>query len=660
MNYPLSARARLLVVLTGTVALVALVALLLGWPQRAYMTGYDALAYPPQALGEAIRASRGHGHVTSWDAWMRDVPARYQALQGHGYSGMGPVLLLELVILLVVPALVLWRIVWFLVTRMGRVTPGEPHGNARWMSEGEARHFAYQPGHFLLGTAHGKAVGLDRQRQTMNTLLIGPPGSGKSSGLIIPNLLREQGTRSLVITDLKNELRQTCAAYLAQRHDVWVVNFLDPERSMAYNPLAYCTDELSTALFCNAWIANTGKSEKEPFWDNATRELLMAGIAHLQATLPDPTLAHLNALLCHQAPDAIIAALERSPSVVARTKALAFLGALKRNDRLLGSVFSEITPRFLVLSDRRVQATTSRSEVDFARLVDPTARPVALFVSLDRTLQDELKPLVAAFFLDLFRTLSQVADAGSSGALPRDVFIYGDEYGNLGAIPKMPIWIATLRSAGVGMLLALQTSAQGLALYGREGMDTIKASCGTKIGLSTMEPQDAKWFSDLAGQATAVQQSANQQRGRFHVMTERGGRSESETARALITSDEVRRLSPLEMLAIIGEMQPLRLQQRRWYQDSQVKGRVTTPDPKASGRATPLTPPDADRDLAAARTATPEDAELDWERAVAAAAQPSGSSGAAEPGTEATSAAPGSAAGTAAQPGPVEPDLISH
>jgi len=143
-------------------------------------------------------------------------------------------------------------------------------------------------------------------------------------------------------------------------------------------------------------------------------------------------------------------------------------------------------------------------------------------------------------------------------------------------------------------------------------------------------------------------------------MTERGGRSESETARALITSDEVRRLSPLEMLAIIGEMQPLRLQQRRWYQDSQVKGRVTTPDPKASGRATPLTPPDADRDLAAARTATPEDAELDWERAVAAAAQPSGSSGAAEPGTEATSAAPGSAAGTAAQPGPVEPDLISH
>ena len=105
--------------------------------------------------------------------------------------------------------------------------------------------------------------------------------------------------------------------------------------------------------------------------DNAARELLLAGIAHLKATLPDPTLSHLNALLCHQAPDSVIDALERSPAPTARMKALAFLGALRRNDRLLGSVFSEITPRFMVLADPRVQATTSRNEVDFRRLAAP-------------------------------------------------------------------------------------------------------------------------------------------------------------------------------------------------------------------------------------------------------------------------------------------------
>jgi type IV secretion system protein VirD4 len=508
----------------------------------------------------------------------------------------------------------------------------------------------------LLGEAYGKTVGLDPVRQTMNTLLIGPPGAGKSTGVIIPNLLREAGRRSVVVTDLKGELRQTCAGYLEREHEVWVVNFLDPRGSLAYNPLAYCTDDLATALFCNAWITNTGRSEKDPFWDNAARELLLAGIAHLKAIMPDPTLSHLNALLCHQAPDSVIDALERSPAATARLKALAFLGALRRNDRLLGSVFSEITPRFMVLADARVQATTSRNEVDFRRLAAPDGRPVALFLSLDRTLQEELKPLVAAFFLDLFRTLSQTADEQPSGVLPRAVYLYGDEFGNLGAIPKMPIWVSTLRSAGVGMLLALQTAAQGLAIYGREGMDTIKASCATKIGLSNMEPQDAKWFSDLAGQATAVQTSASRQRGRFHVMTERGSQSESETSRALLTMDEVRRLSPLEMLAVIGELQPLRLEQRRWYRDGQVRGRVGTPGKSAVRRATPLVPPDADRDLMPARPADVEEGELDWEHAARTAT----SGGDRQATADDDAAVPAGATEAASQAVSVEPDLIGH
>jgi type IV secretion system protein VirD4 len=627
--------------------------LLAGWPQRIYMWGYDALAYPPQVLSDALRASRGHGRIVMWDAWMRDVPARYAALQAHRYANLRAVLLLELIVVLIVPSVALWRVIWFFVTRLGRVSPGAPHGSARWMTEREAAGLAYRPGHLLLGDAYGSTLGLDPRRQTMNVLLIGPPGSGKSSGLIIPNLLREDGRRSVVVTDLKGELRQTCAAALARTHEVWVVNFLDPAASLAYNPLAYCTDELATALFCNAWIDNTGRSQKEPFWDNATRELLLAGIAHLQATLPAPTLTHLNAFLCHQAPDDVIAALERSPSQVSRRKALAFLGALRRNDRLLGSVFSEITPRFMVLADARVQATTSENEVDFRRLVAPTGKPIALFLSLDRTLQEELKPLVAAFFLDLFRTLSQAADEQPGGVLPRPVFVYGDEFGNLGSIPKMPIWISTLRGAGVGLLLALQTAAQGMAIYGREGMDTIKAACTTKIGLSSMEPQDARWFSELSGQSTVVQTSASRQRGRFHVMTDRGSQSEQETARALVTMDEVRRLSPLEMLAIIGELQPLRLQQRRWYRDSHVRGRAGAPGAVQSQRATTLRPPETDRDLAPPRPADVEEGELDWERAAQAVLHK------VEPVGEGLDVLVADVA-TSSQPLPVEPDLIGH
>jgi type IV secretion system protein VirD4 len=437
-------------------------------------------------------------------------------------------------------------------------------------------------------------VALDRELQTMNALLVGPPGSGKSSGFIIPNLLREPGTRSLLITDLKNELLQTAYRALAARHEVWVVNFLSPATSLGYNPLAYCTDEFSTMLFADAWIANTGKSEKEPFWDNATRELLVAGIAHLQATMTgEVTLAHLDDFLCNQPPLRVIAQLRHSKSPLARKRGRGFFASLVKNEKLLGAVFSEITPRLMIMSDPRVQATTSRNEVDFKRLVAPKDRPVALFLALDRTLREQMKPLLSAFFLDFYRTLSTVADETPGGRLARDVFVYGDEFGNIGSVPNMPMWMSTMRSAGVGSVVVVQATAQGEELYGREGWTTIKASCATKIGLSNMVDADAKWFSELSGQATVVAASASQQRGRFHLTSDRGSRSEQETSRALLTVDEVRRLPEHELLAIIKALPPVRLTQLRYYEDAEVRGRVDTRVPALGPtRPTPLTMPD--------------------------------------------------------------------
>jgi type IV secretion system protein VirD4 len=582
---------------TGMVLLVAVI--LLG--PHLYHWLYCALAYPPVRLSDAVRP-HPHG-VPAWGRWMSDVDARYRRLQGPGNAGLGGVVLVEAILAVALPVLVVWRGTWAVMTRPGRVHPEErgTHGSARFLDPRETAELRYRGGYLLLGDADLQMLGLDPRRQSENVLLVGPPGSGKSSGLIIPNLLREGGERSVVVTDLKGELYATCAPYLAQGgFEVWAVNFLDPAGSLGYNPLACCTDPLAAALFAEAWITNTGRSSDEPFWDNAAREVILAGIAHLQAMLPAPTLAHLQALLCFQTPAAVIAELERSPAPAARRTALGFLGAVKQNERLLGSVFAEIAPRFMVLVDKRVQATTARHEVELTRLIRPDERPVALFLTLDRVLQEQCRPLLASFFLDLFRSLSQAADAAPGGVLPRPVFVYGDEFGVLGAIPNMATWIATLRSAGVGQLLAVQTLAQVEALYGREAAATILAACGSKLALSGLSPQDARTFSDLAGTSTAVQHSASKQRGRFKVLADRGMRSQSEVARPLLTPDEVRRLGRDELLAVVGELQPLRLRQRRWYRDGPINRRVPA-QPARATRAAVLMAPEAEEELRQAR-----------------------------------------------------------
>ncbi len=606
----------------GLVA-AALLAWLLGLPQAAYRFVYVALAYPPSLLTQLIQG----GNTTSWGDWTRDVGTRYAWLHTAAHGGLGGIIALEASLPLLVLGFVGWRVGWFVYTRPRPLTPTAAHGSARWMTLAELRALRYTGAPLVLGVCDGLTVALDRSLQVLNTLLIGPPGTGKSAAFFIANLRRERGERAVVATDLKNELLKKCHAALTRSHEVWVLNFLSPKTSLGYNPLAYCTDPLATALFCDAWIANTGASEKDPFWNNAAREVLMAGISHLKALAdqddartangqaPEVTLAHLDHFLTGQPPQQVIAALEDSPSPLAKKKALSFMASLKANDKLLGSVYAEITPRFMIMSDPRVQAVTSRNEIDFRRMVDDQREPVALFVGLDRTLQKQLRPLVSAFFLDMYRTFSGIADESASDALPRDVMVYADEFGNLGAIPEMTTWISTLRSAGVYHLLAAQSTAQVKALYGPEGFETIAASCHTKVGLSNMVKEDCEWFSAMAGQKTEVTQSSNVQRGRFHVTTDRGGASQSETKANLINPDEVQRLGRTEALALIGERPPARLAQRRYFDDPDVReieGPVPPLGPARDGGE--LRPPVLPRHTAAAQPAQSQEGEPEPER----------------------------------------------
>jgi len=552
--------------------LLGALAALSGAPQHLFQMAYVWLAYPAALVLSAFR-SHGASALSGWDVWTQHADTRYAQLAHTGV--LNGIIALEAGVLLAPVAALVYRAVWFLYTRPRTLTPSTAHGSARWMTPGEMRALPYTGSPLMLGRAGPTTVALSRDLQVLNVLLVGPPNTGKSAGFIIPNLLRERGERSLVVTDMKGELLTKAGRSLAAHHDVWLLDFLSPGESLGYNPLAFCTTHLVTTAFCDAWIKNTGASATDPFWDNAARELLYAGIVHLQAargassaTVNDEvTLTQLDHFLCGQSPEGVALALETSPSPVARKKATAFLGAIRKNEKLLGSVFAEITPRFMLLGDERVQAVTARNEIDFARMVEPSARPVALFLRLDRTLQEQLKPLIAAFFLDMFRTFSQLADGSPTGALPRDVFVYADEFGNLGAIPAMATWISTMRSAGVGMVLAVQSTKQIEAIYGPEHFETITGSCYTKIGLSHMSWADATWFSDQAGQKTEVTRSATVQRGRFHVTTDRGGAGQSETKGQLINPDEVHRIAETELIALIGERPPVRLQQRRYYDE---------------------------------------------------------------------------------------------
>jgi len=567
----------------GRLALYALGAFALAWflgvPQAGYRHLYVWLAYPVELVVDSTQTlTNPHQHVYDWAAWTRDIDARYAWLHTRAHGGLDGAIAMELLVPLVFLGVIGWRGFWFFYTRPRPLKPSTAHGSARWMTRAELRTLAYKGTPLLLGARDGVLVALDRAVWVLNVMLIGPIGSGKTAGVILPNLLRETGQRDLIISDLKLELLGKTYRHLAQYYDVWVLNFGSPATSLGYNPLSCCVSPLLTALWCNAWIRNTGANEKEPIWDNWARDVMMAGIFHLQAedsSGATVTLAHLDDLLNGHSADWVIAKLRVSPSRQARKLARGFMANLEKNSKLLGSVWSEISPKFMLLSEPTIQATTSTHEIKLSRLGSGEGKPVAIFLALDPDMIEELRPLTASFFLDVYRTLGATARMSPGGALARDVMIYGDEWGNIGFVPRFTTALNLLRSAGVYGVYVFQTTGQAVETYEEQGFIAIKAACGTKIGLSNMVDDDAKWFSEsVLGQATEVAQSSNVQRGRFQVTTDRGGASQSETKRALLTPDEVMNIREDELLVKMPQKPAARLTQRRYYDDPEVRDRA--------------------------------------------------------------------------------------
>lgn len=125
----------------------------------------------------------------------------------------------------------------------------------------------------------------------VNTLLIGGSRSGKGQIEIEPmieNISRAETKNSMVITDPKMELANKFVPLLKERgYETYILNLVDPEYSIGYNPLRLIIDEykegdtdaaeqLCLALGNN--ICPTQEGEKDPYWTDQARNVFVASV----------------------------------------------------------------------------------------------------------------------------------------------------------------------------------------------------------------------------------------------------------------------------------------------------------------------------------------------------------------------------------------------
>ncbi len=240
------------------------------------------------------------------------------------------------------------------------------------------------------------------------------------------------------------------------------------------------------------------------------------------------------------------------------------------NEKIKASSRMGLLNRMQIFNDLSLKGALS---IDDLSLPDIGKRQTALFIiTPDKT--DTFKPISSLAFSFLFKDLSDEWDreqassqkeGRKNGRLPVSVIM--DEFYSVGSIPSFPVFIATCRKRLLNVTVALQNIGQLYDLYGENGGDTILSCCDTLLFLGCNDLTTAQFVSAFcAGESTVKSTSFRSPNGFMAALTQASDQrvGVSESARRLITPDEVRRFTDGVLVVARGE-QPLRLKRFPFY-----------------------------------------------------------------------------------------------
>ena len=395
-------------------------------------------------------------------------------------------------------------------------------------------------------------------------LIVGPPGSGKTSRYSLPNLIHHAAVdpgRSLLITDCKAELYRRLAGRLRERkYEVRTINLLDPQASDRYNPMDYVRTVEDAFRLANTIITNTSAASAtgEAFWVNAERSLLACLIWYVKTAL-EPQYQHLTTVLnlgtTFAKDGQIMEKIFSNPKLDETVKVLYGQVAGLR-DKTRDGVFIGFAVRLQLWTSREIATLTAASDFN---LRDLGKKKMALFLIIPDH-HSTYQALTSLLFDQAFQELINEADEGG-GRLKYEVRMMLEEMANIGRIPDLEKRLATIRSRGLLVEMVLQTIGQLKALYG-DAWNTIVGCADTIVALAANDQETAEWMSRRLGTTTIRTTSTSS------TETERGDSSSKSyhyTSRALMMPDEIQGtgdqgLCPDELLLIQRGYPPARLQ----------------------------------------------------------------------------------------------------
>ena len=323
--------------------------------------------------------------------------------------------------------------------------------------------------------------------------MIGPAGSGKTVGLLLPWMHAAlTGGWSVVALDVKGDLREDFLAYRDRygaipgaRLRKW--DFTDPRGSTSWNWLAELTDEPRIDAAITAVIGRPPeKSSVDPYFYQRDYRTLRGLLKFVHATGPGNVTAGTLIRLLEDQP-AIGAALARNPRAPGATDLVPLTG-LPADDHM--KVVSGVVTALSALDIPAVDAVTSRTKLDLEDALDghhclivgAPLRGGQVSVTMSSLLLNQLKQRLYERF----------------GQRRRPVLFVIDEAAQVADRVDIAQLMEVARSAGVGVVVALQDAAK---LRDENDRSSILSNAATFAMLPGASPLSVDAFSRRLGPA---------------------------------------------------------------------------------------------------------------------------------------------------------------
>ena len=413
------------------------------------------------------------------------------------------------------------------------------HGTARWGTEDDLRRVQYltkkpPANQLIIGkTAGGEYISVPERVTYAHALVVGRTGVGKTTGFFIPNIVERLGV-NMIITEATpdygpGELYTLTAGWRKKAgHEVMSfnpsvmssirINPIDRVRNAPEEYKAREAERLADLIITNGQRQGT---RTDPAFDRSEKHLLMSLILHTAAT--DPKYGHFGALrwLLLSGVKEVQQVMRNSPSDVAQMEFEGWLRDTSEGFRfsVTAGLKTKLNPW---LTDQMI-ALTETTDIDLKALNE---KLWTFYIAVPNRSSDSqlIGSLMVNFLID------HILDQGAKMKYRTAIML--DEFTNFGKISNIADFLAIVRKARIGLVLAFQNYYQLERVYDRNEAKIIFDQPATQIFFQQKKFQEAKELSEALGRVT-IEETTVSDSGRI---------MESVMGRALATPDELMRL----------------------------------------------------------------------------------------------------------------------